>query len=151
MIIIGYQGIGKSTLGQEHKGYIDLESSSFYVNGERAADWYIPYCQVAEHLSKQGYVVFTSSHEEVRNFLKDSEEKVCCCFPNLDLRDQWVEKLRHRYCNTNLEKDYRAYINAVHCYSDDITALVYSGFQNIVIDSLDYTLEKVIRFAFGIF
>ena len=29
MIVIGYQGIGKSTL----KGYIDLESGNFWYNG----------------------------------------------------------------------------------------------------------------------
>ena len=53
MIVIGYQGIGKSTLaGRDHK-FIDLESGNFWVDGKRADDWYKPYCQIAEHLSKK--------------------------------------------------------------------------------------------------
>lgn len=35
MIIIGYQGIGKSTIVRNAKGYIDLESSNFRYNGVR--------------------------------------------------------------------------------------------------------------------
>ena len=52
MIIIGYQGIGKSTLAGKDNKFIDLESGNFWVNGERVENWYIPYCQIAEHLSK---------------------------------------------------------------------------------------------------
>lgn len=35
MIIIGYQGIGKSTLAKNSLKYIDLESGNFWINGER--------------------------------------------------------------------------------------------------------------------
>ena len=66
MIVIGYQGIGKSTLANKDLRFIDLESGNFWVDGKRADDWYKPYCQIAEHLSRQGYIVFTSSHEVVR-------------------------------------------------------------------------------------
>ena len=34
MIIIGYQGVGKSTLANKDDKFIDLESSSFWVKGE---------------------------------------------------------------------------------------------------------------------
>ena len=33
MIVIGYQGIGKSTLVKEHNSCIDFESSNFKING----------------------------------------------------------------------------------------------------------------------
>lgn len=33
MIIIGYQGIGKSTLAHEDNKYIDLESGNFWYQG----------------------------------------------------------------------------------------------------------------------
>ena len=40
MIIIGYQGIGKSTLAG-HNSVIDLESGNFWNDGKRIDDWYI--------------------------------------------------------------------------------------------------------------
>lgn len=58
MIFIGYQGIGKSTLAGYNR-YIDLESGNFWINGKRDENWYIPYCNIAEHLSEQGYRVHT--------------------------------------------------------------------------------------------
>jgi ABC-type antimicrobial peptide transport system ATPase subunit len=54
MIIIGYQGIGKSTLARKSKGFIDLESSSFYVNGKRPTDWHYYYNRIAEKLMHDG-------------------------------------------------------------------------------------------------
>ena len=106
MIIIGYQGIGKSTIAGENN-FIDLESGNFWVNGKRADWWYIPYCQIAEHLSKQGYTVFTSSHEVVRKQLENSTEDVYVIFPALELKDDWIFKLRERWQNSQLEKDCR--------------------------------------------
>jgi ABC-type phosphate/phosphonate transport system ATPase subunit len=41
IIIVGYQGIGKSTLAYHNKRVIDLESSNFFVNGERSKDWHV--------------------------------------------------------------------------------------------------------------
>ena len=54
MIIIGYQGIGKSTLANNKNGYIDLESSSFWNNGTRIPDWHIYYCRIAEIFHHKG-------------------------------------------------------------------------------------------------
>ena len=71
MIIIGYQGIGKSTLANIDNAYIDLESSNFWHKGERYDNWYIYYGKIAESLSRQNYNVFTSSHREVRDYLKN--------------------------------------------------------------------------------
>ena len=67
MIIIGYQGIGKSTLSARNLKYVDLESSNFWFDDPetkqrvRHFNWYEMYCNVAEYLSRQGYVVFVSS------------------------------------------------------------------------------------------
>ena len=66
--MIGYQGIGKSSCAGKND-CIDLESGSFWVDGKRAEEWYIPYCQIAMHLANQGYTVFTSSHKVVRDQL----------------------------------------------------------------------------------
>lgn len=144
MIIIGYQGIGKSTLSKRNLKYIDLESGCFWVNGNRDKNWYIEYTQIAEHLSKQGYIVFVSSHEVVRNALRNSSEKVCCCFPSVELKDAWVEKLKQRYNKSGLEKDKKAYLNAKDRYAENINEIKISGFDNIIIKNMQYSLQKEI-------
>lgn len=74
MIITGYQGIGKSTLAKTNDKIIDLESSCFWKydlydfekKGEktRPDDWYVYYCQMAQYLSKQGYIVLVIRRSE---------------------------------------------------------------------------------------
>ena len=143
MIIIGYQGIGKSTLAGKNN-CIDLESGNFWVDGKRADDWYKPYCQIANHLSEQGYTVFTSSHEVVRNELKNSKEKVFIVFPATWLKDKWIKKLSDRYESTGLIKDFKAWKNAEERYTDNIMELMGSGFEFYNIKDIDYDLNSIV-------
>lgn len=147
MIVIGYQGIGKSTLaGRDHK-FIDLESGNFWVDGKRADDWYKPYCQIAEHLSQQGYIVFTSSHEVVRKQLEYSKEVVVVVYPSLNLKNLWIDKLENRYRETGLEKDYKALMNAKDRYDDNIRELANSNFNfKIMLSKADYDLEASLNY-----
>lgn len=145
MIIIGYQGIGKSTLAKNSKRFIDLESGCFWVDGQRPQDWYKYYCQIAEHLSKQGYIVFTSSHKEVREEFKKSKELVTCCAPSLELKSAWIDKLKDRYEFSKLEKDYKAWKNAEACYEENIIDITNDGFYTFVIDNINYNLKTVIN------
>ena len=144
MIVIGYQGIGKSTLANRDLRFVDLESGNFWVDGKRAEDWYKPYCQIAEHLSQQGYIVFTSSHEVVRNMLVCSNEKVVCCVPALELKDEWTQKLKDRYDASGLDKDYKAYMNAADRYTENITEIANSGINVLWLESMDYLLDELI-------
>ena len=145
MIVVGYQGIGKSTLaGKDHK-FIDLESGNFWVDGKRADDWYKPYCQIAEHLSQQGYIVFTSSHEAVRKQLEHSSEAVVLVFPSVDLKDQWIDKLKDRFFKTNSNKDYKALMNAEDRYEENIKELESSDIKyKMVLRNIDYDLEAAL-------
>lgn len=143
MIIIGYQGIGKSTLAGSNN-CIDLESSNFWINGKRADDWYIPYCQIANHLSEQGYTVFVSSHAVVREELKKSTEKVIIICPRPDLKDDWIKKLEYRYLNTKLEKDYKAWKNAEDRYLENIEELTDGSFNWCYINNMNYSLSDII-------
>ena len=43
MIVIGYQGIGKSTYSNKDITCIDLESGNLWVDGVRLDDWYKVY------------------------------------------------------------------------------------------------------------
>lgn len=145
MIIIGYQGIGKSTLAKDSWEYIDLESGNFWINGERDEQWYKPYCNIANHLSAQGYTVFTSSHKEVREELKNSSEVVKIAFPALELKTDWLIRLTNRYNESMLEKDYKALINASLYYEDNINDLMNEPFDKIVINNIDYNLKKLVE------
>lgn len=144
MIIIGYQGIGKSTLSKMTNNCIDLESGNFWVDGKRSDDWYKVYCNIAEHLSQQGYIVFTSSHEVVRKQLENSNELVCVAYPHIDLKDIWIKKLKIRYEDTGLDKDYKAYMNAVDRYEENIKELSETPFKKIVIQRMNYNLGNEI-------
>ena len=142
MIVVGYQGIGKSSLAGKNHKFIDLESGNFWVDGKRADDWYKPYCQIAEHLSQQGYIVFTSSHEVVRNQLAGSKEPVVVVYPAPELKTTWLEKLANRYQRTGLDKDYKAHMNAEERYDENILELANCNlpFKLMLVDP-DYDLE----------
>lgn len=145
MIVIGYQGIGKSTLASRDVCYIDLESGNFWVDGKRAEDWYKPYCQIAEHLSQQGYIVFTSSHEVVRERLKNSTEKVIVVYPAVELKDEWITRLEKRYQESGLEKDYKALMNAKDRYVENIQELENCEIEDrIVLGSMEYDLDYLL-------
>lgn len=146
MIVIGYQGIGKSTLADRDICYIDLESGNFWVDGKRAEDWYKPYCKIAEHLSQQGYVVFTSSHEVVRNRLVNSTETVVLVYPAVELKDEWIAKLEKRYQESGLEKDYKALMNAKDRYIENIHELENCGVPNkLKLVDINYDLDEILE------
>ena len=134
MIVIGYQGIGKSTLADREKGYIDLESSCFRIDGIRADDWYKAYGNIALDLSRQGYDVFTASHAVVREWLatqNKTNEKIVICYPADFLRDLWVKKLEDRYVDN---------INEMIADADKY------GFGKCCLMSMDYDLETDLKF-----
>lgn len=149
MIIIGYQGIGKSTLANLMSGYIDLESGNFWIDGKRDTNWYKVYCNIAIHLSEQGYIVFVSSHKVVRDELAKRKTDVMCCAPMPYLKTEWIEKLKLRYEHSQLDKDYKAWKNAEECYEQNILDISNSGFDMIWITSMQYDLARLIWQGIG--
>lgn len=143
MIIVGYPCIGKSTYANSH-GYnvIDLESSNFIKDGS----WVESYCNVAIDLSKQGHIVFVSSHDAVRKQLMKSDyEYIFAIYPALDVKEEWLERLHERYLETELDKDYRAWQRALNHYDEDVARLKedaksFSGFYEIGHDRYDLTV-----------
>lgn len=166
MIISGYQGIGKSSLaGYEHNGsvVIDLESSSFWVDNTDYKDeykhekyrdekWYKVYVNIACHLSNQGFVVFVSSHEEVRKELRERMDKGLCkalvICPSLNLKEEWLEKLESRYENsddkTHSIKDFKAFMHAKENYEKSISSLIEGDLPCIIIRDMKYSLREII-------
>lgn len=147
VVIVGYQGIGKSSCAGRG-GCIDLESGNFFVDGERHDDWYVVYCNIAEHLAEQGYTVFVSSHQEVRDELATrSGLRVVVVTPSERLRDAWINRLDSRYISTHSAKDYRAFMNAVNNYEQNVREMARdTRFEIRVIDDMDYNLMDVVEF-----
>ena len=149
VIIIGYQGIGKSSCGGK-ENCIDLESGCFWVGDSRAEDWYIPYCKMAMELANQGYTVFTSSHKVVRDYLSSvpllsNVGKVVAFCPDHRYKKEWIERLQKRYDQTGLYKDYKALMNAKDRYEENIFEIVNCGLPVYQPSWLDYDLMDYVH------
>lgn len=153
MIVIGYQGIGKSTLSGGNN-CVDLESTNFYVDGKKPDDWFVMYGNIALDLSRQGFVVFTSSHMPVREYIgthNATGQKVWICYPSPSLRDEWTNRLLVRYIHDMSEKNKRAWLNALDRYTDNIGEMIADadkyGFGRLEITSMDYSLLDLVMDA----
>ena len=150
LIIIGYQGIGKSSCAGPLTNCIDLESSNFYIGDKRSSDWYIPYCQIAMNLANQGFVVMLSSHHVVRETLKTmpllpNVGKVVVFCPQKTMKEDWCVRLAERYTKTELDKDLRALIGATTYFEENIEDLVNCGFPVYQPMAIDYDLMNYIN------
>ena len=113
MIIIGFPGIGKSSVTRAYNGdtnttgYIDLESSNFVKDD----NWVKEYCDLAIDLELQGYKVFVSSHKKVREYLAERQDvfpDIVEVFPSNELRTEWLNRLESRYMKCKTAKNERA-------------------------------------------
>lgn len=113
MIIIGFPGIGKSSVARAYDGdtnttgYIDLESSNFVKDD----NWVKEYCDLAIDLELQGYNVFVSSHRAVREYLAERGDlfpDIIEVFPSKELRIDWLNRLESRYIKCKTAKNERA-------------------------------------------
>lgn len=163
MIIIGYPGVGKTTMMEScgnicrEKGYksvIDLESSIFHPSQPADLkgiftdpDWTRVYCQVATALSDQGHLVFVSSHADVQKRLRACRDRVCVVCPAVELKQEWLERLRTRYLTSaddEKDKNLAAYNRACDHYEEDIETLKSNGFELLEITEMYYSLEDLI-------
>lgn len=154
LIVIGYQGIGKTTIAQEHRRYIDLESSVFKINGRRDPNWAVVYSRQAVKLASQGYVVFVSSHKVVRDEIARRRSElvkktfdVVTCYPAWNLKYDWIDKLEKRYYKDRSEKNSIAYLDAESNYDEEITSLSNDNRfdSRWRIDSMSYDLYDAIK------
>ena len=107
-IIIGFPGVGKSTVAKDDTRFIDLESSTFMVDGQRSEDWYKIYVNVAIDLAKQ-YNVFISSHMAVQNYLATlNYNNVIMVYPDKSLKTVLLKRLSKRYESDPSDKNKRA-------------------------------------------
>ena len=143
-IYSGFACIGKSSVARKKNSYIDLESSSFKINGYHKSDWYITYCNVLEDLVSQGFNVFISSHQQVRDELHKRNIDFTVITPILELKDQWLERLRKRYEAEPTQSNWLA-LDGVSRYYDTMVASLLVEQDKIIIDNIDYDLETLIK------
>lgn len=153
MIIFGYQGIGKSSLANSPSGvlYIDLESSMFRtpMHPERSEDWFQAYGNIVCDLDKQGKFIFSACHQQIRDYIaseKDLKGVVAAiCYPSLELREEWLYRLRQRWMDTQLPKDKAALDFAEASYSSSIKALNKdTDYDHIILNNMHYDLMNIL-------
>ena len=149
MIIIGYPGIGKSEASKQFIEVIDLESSFITKeNGLLSFDGqFNGYCKLAEYLSKQGCVVCVSSHAVVQKLLLRSTEQIYICYPEEELKDFWIHRLRQRYIEDSTDKNYKALERVVEHFDEDIKAMKNSGFDKIELQGGVFLSDVLINSA----
>lgn len=150
MIIIGYPGVGKTIASNQFTNVIDFNSAniakpkitssgSATLTIQRDSDLTVDtkdlekdtYCNLAESLSRQGYVVCVSSHEFVTKYFIKSKEEVYTCSPDKAMKTRWIQMLRRRYIEDDSVENYNAYLRAVDHFDEDIDKLDNMGFENI--------------------
>ena len=144
MIFCGYQGVGKSSICNRENGYIDFESSNFFVNEMRPNAWIDIYINQALSLNEQGYDVFLSTHKALRNRLNELNIDFTVITPSIDLKEQWIKRLSNRYNNNPSVKNMKALNNAEVCYEENVKDLC-SESKVIMITNTDYDLKEIIR------
>ncbi len=153
MIIFGYQGIGKSSLANSPADalYIDLESSMFRtpMHPERSEDWFQAYGNIVCDLDKQGKFVFSACHQQIRDYIaseKDLKGVISViCYPSLELREEWLYRLRQRWMDTQLPKDKAALDFAEASYSSSIKALDKdTDYDHLILTRMNYNLHDIL-------
>ena len=146
MIIIGYPGVGKTSLAGRYNQYIDLESSNWNSPDNTKPDmWWWSYGKVAEDLSRQGYRVFVSCHPSVQKYFEESNEYVMVLYPSLELKEEWIKRVADRYDRDRSMKNLAALNNVELYYDNQIRLLDDSPFKNkLVLKDMNYTLDNEI-------
>jgi hypothetical protein len=149
LIVIGYQGIGKSSISKNNDKIIDLESSNFKINNERVIYWHIIYCKIAIDLAKQGYIVCVSSHKDVRNefemYLPSKDFDIVTIHPILELKEEWLKRLSSRLAIDPIDKNWYAYIGAKNNYENEIKSFYNSAIRHIALATTNYDLKEIIN------
>ena len=153
LIVIGYPGIGKTTVANSNRPYsniIDLDSSLFDIGDDKIENWHVVYCKVAVKLASRGFIVLVSCHNEVQKELgyyavNRDDITVVSITPHPLLKDQWISKLRDRYLKDRTKHNEKAWARADQFYATDICALAKNhDFSHIYLPDESYDLFRII-------
>lgn len=140
MIVVGYQGVGKTTYCQTDKQAIDLESSLF-----NKADplWYEDYVRVAMSLTAN-HIVFVSAHKVVRDELRKQGAEWVIIMPSLNIKDVWIARLQARYTASGSDKDMRALMHAKAHFIDSVTELYDEDVPKFCLNEHQYVSDALL-------
>jgi hypothetical protein len=148
MIFAGYPCIGKSKICKENPDlFIDLD-----CNARDKTDplWQEHYGDEAIELSKQGKIVFVSLHKILRDYIFSKvPDDFAIIVPKAELKNEWIEHLKHRYNHTPTSKNLNALQLVEKFYDLDIKAeqqLEAKGVKTIWINtfiSKDFILDWI--------
>ena len=154
MIIIGYPGVCKSVASQKFIQVIDLDSSCIWTEENELTKKmngfnidFNTYCNIAESLSKQGYIVCVSSHFDVQYILRKSTEQVYVCYPSKEIKRQWISFLRKRYVEDSSESNLKSLNHVISDFDFDIEDMENSGFDAIELNDGKF-LSDVLQESF---
>lgn len=129
MIICGFPGVGKSSICRTIPNYVDLESTPFKKNWELYAD-------VIEHMEKNHYNVFVSSHIQLRKELRKRKINYIFVVPEEDLKDVYIERYKNRGNSESFIKqisdNWNSYVRAM----DDKEIVYRLGADDFLLDAL---------------
>ena len=135
MIISAFPGVGKSHFVKNNDNtllkVVDHESSEYswiYVDGQKLRNPVFPtnYVDVAESLSKEGKIVFVSSHDQVRQELASRGIRYTVVVPAIEDKEIYVNRYIQR--GTPLElinliaTNWESFINS--CMNDTTANIV---------------------------
>ena len=110
-IISAFPGIGKTTLVQTNKNYVDLESSDYkWIDIDKELsieerkgtaktinpDFPENYIKRIIELTNMGFDVLISSHKEVREALQAQGIKYTIVLPSLDMKEEMINRYLSR-------------------------------------------------------
>lgn len=148
MIILCFQGCGKTCLADKSKGIIDLDSRianrmCMVGNGKNIPNWPVMYVDTLLYLDKQGYTVLGNISRAIIDGLDHAKVKFHIITPDTTLKEQWLDKLRTRYNTSKDGNDLAAWQMAITDF--DYVYKDMSKRDNVTfIKDMDYSLEQII-------
>lgn len=148
LIVSGFPGVGKTTLFNQNKGLVLLDSDSTnfsWADAEkkiRHYDWPNNYIEhIKDNLNKAD-LIFVSSHDVVRKALVASSLKFFLVYPGLEMKDEYIRRYVDRGSSEGFVKLLRAnYENWIAELSSQ------NGCVHVVLNSGQY-LSDVLRDIF---
>lgn len=127
IIVSGFPGVGKSYLKNvysKEKNLIVLDSDSSHFSwkepGIRNEDFPNNYIQHIKDNMETADIILVSSHQVVREALKESNIKYLLVYPNLNMKDIYIKRYINRNSPTKfiemIDRDWEDFVNS--CIKD---------------------------------
>lgn len=120
-VIAGFPGVGKSFIFNNKSKYVVLDSDSskysWISEGVRNPDFPNNYIKhIEESISKADYI-FVSSHDVVREALKDNHISYTIVYPSIELKDEYLQRYKDRGNNEKfisfIESNWNSFIQDI--------------------------------------